>query len=311
MLTDLGKGSGRSVHGLNLVEALAACEELLVRFGGHELAAGLTIRRSNIDEFRQRINAYAREKLEDDMLCVSLDADCEVEMQELTMQLAKELDALEPFGICNPVPNFVLKNVRIARIIPMGGGRHTKLIVEKDHMTMNAIWFGVNPSELPFESTDPIDILFQLNVNEYQNITSLQMVVQDVRVNSDYEAAYQHQTLRYEEIRNGAFFVESEQILPTREDFVPVYKFLRKEFYNGHTVFSMRYLLGAIREITDSPMNYIKLKLIIRIMQELQLCEVDEPANDEYIFAFQFKTTKTNIEKSSILRKLKTQLRKA
>ena len=72
----------------------------------------------------------------------------------------------------------------------------------------------------------------------------------------------------------------------------------------------MRYLLGAIREITDSPMNYIKLKLIIRIMQELQLCEVDEPANDEYIFAFQFKTTKTNIEKSSILRKLKTQLRK-
>ena len=311
MMTDLGKGSGRSVHGMNLVEALAACEDLLVRFGGHELAAGLTIRRACIDEFRQRINEYARTKLDDEMLCVSLDVDCEVKMNELTMQLARELDRLEPFGIANPVPNFSLKNARIVKTIPMGGGRHTKLIVEKDGLTMNAIWFGMNPTELPFETTDPIDILFQLNVNEYQNITSLQMVVQDARVNTEYESAYCAQLSRYEEIRNGESFDETECVLPTRDDFVPIYKFLRKEFYNGHTVFSMRRLLGLLRGIDGEGINYIKLKFIIRIMQELQLCEVDEPAPDEYIFAFQFKTAKTNIEKSSILRKLKTQLRKA
>lgn len=310
-LTDIGKGSGRSVRGMNLVDALSHCEDLLVRFGGHELAAGLSIRRSNIDEFRKRINDYARTQLDDEQLCVSLDADCEVEMKELTMRLAKELDYLEPYGISNPIPNFVLSNVKIVRIIPMSGGRHTKLIVEKDGITMNAIWFGVNTSELPFDATDPVDILFQLSINEYQNTTSLQMIVQDIRVTPEYEEAYLNQIARYEEIKNGDTFDETEDVLPTRADFVPVYKTLRKEFYNGHNVFSTRRLIGMIKNPDGTSMHYAKLKFIIRIMQELQLCEVEELTSDFYMFAFQFQTTKTNIEKSSILRKLKTQLRKS
>ena len=309
-LNDIGKGSGRSIRGLNLVEALADSSDLLVRFGGHELAAGLTITRCNIDAFRKKINEYAVSKLDEDALCLSLDADCEVEMHELTMRLATELDRLEPFGIANPVPNFILKNARIARVIPMGGGKHTKLIIEKDGISMVAIWFGKNSTELPVESVDTVDVLFQLNVNEYQNVTSLQMIVQDIRVSASYEQAYQTQILRYKEIAEGGSYDESENILPTREDFVPIYKLLRKEYYNGHTVFPMRRLWGIFNSEIGMNVTYSKLKYIIRIMQELQLCEVDEPAPDEYIFAFRFQTSKTNIEKSSILRKLKMQLRK-
>jgi single-stranded-DNA-specific exonuclease len=129
---DLGKGSGRSIKGLNLVEALANSEEYLARFGGHELAAGLTIRRGNIDAFRKRINQYAHEQLTDDMLCISVEADCEVQMSELTLALAQEIDKLEPFGTSNPVPNFVLRDTTLLRVIPMGNGKHTKLILEKD-----------------------------------------------------------------------------------------------------------------------------------------------------------------------------------
>ncbi len=309
-LNDIGKGSGRSVRGMNLVEALADSSELLVRFGGHELAAGLTVTRGNIDAFRKKINAYAISKLDDDMLCVSLDADCEVNIHELTMKLASELERLEPFGISNPVPNFLLRDAKITRVIPMGGGKHTKLVVEKDGISMTAIWFGMNSTELPVESVDTVDILFQLNVNEFQNVTSLQMIVQDIRVSPAYEMDCQAQMARYREIYNGDLYDESENILPTREDFIPVYKYLRKEFYNGHTVFSMRRLLGIFQTSHGSQMNYTKLKYMIRIMQELRLCEVEEPAEDEYIFAFRFQTGKTNIEKSSILRKLKTQLRK-
>ena len=79
---DMGKGSGRSIKGLNLVEALDHCKDLLVRFGGHELAAGLTVMRCNIDEFRKRINDYARENLTEDLSCIRYMADCELNCDE-------------------------------------------------------------------------------------------------------------------------------------------------------------------------------------------------------------------------------------
>jgi len=307
---DTGKGSGRSIKGMNLVDALSACQDLLVRFGGHELAAGLTVRRCMIDDFRRRINQYAAQHLNDGQLCVSLDADCEVNMRDLTMKLADEISLLEPFGVSNPVPNFVLTDAKLIRIIPMGGGKHTKLIVEKDDIEMTAVWFNVNPTKLPFEPLDKIDLLFQLNVNEFQNITSLQMLVQDIRLSHEFSDAYATAQNRYEEIRHGADFGEEEAVLPDRDDIALVYTLLRKEFRCGHTVFSMRRILSMLRGQGIDRIGYIKLKFIIRIMQELKICGVIEPSPDQYVFEFYFHTSKTNIEKSSILHRLKLQMRR-
>jgi hypothetical protein len=89
-----------------------------------------------------------------------------------------------------------------------------------------------------------------------------------------------------------------------------VYTLLRHEFRNGHTVFSMRRILSMLRDHGAEHIGYVKLKFIIRIMQELQICGITEPGEDRYVFDFYFHTSKTNIEKSSILRKLKGQLRK-
>lgn len=310
MQNDVGKGSGRSIKGMNLVEALMDSEELLVRFGGHELAAGLSILRCNIDAFRRKINRYAARHLSDDMLCVSIDADCEVGIHDLSMSLAQEIAAMEPFGISNPVPNFVLRDARVLRVIPMGNGKHSKLIVEKDGVEMTAVWFGVTPAQMDFELGDTVDMLFQLNINEYQNITSLQMLVQDMRISETYERDYNAQISRYEEIRGGAEYTENEAVLPCRDDLAVVYTALRREFRAGHTVFPMKRLLSMLRNGGAGHINYIKLKFMIRIMQELQICDITEPVPDTYLFEFQYQTTKTNIEKSSILRKLKSQQRK-
>ena len=310
MQNDVGKGSGRSIKGMNLVEALMDSEELLVRFGGHELAAGLSILRCNIDAFRRKINRYAARHLSDDMLCVSIDADCEVGIHDLSMSLAQEIAAMEPFGISNPVPNFVLRDARVLRVIPMGNGKHSKLIVEKDGVEMTAVWFGVTPAQMDFELGDTVDMLFQLNINEYQNITSLQMLVQDMRISETYERDYNAQISRYEEIRGGAEYTEDEAVLPCRDDLAVVYTALRREFRAGHTVFPMKRLLSMLRNGGAGHINYIKLKFMIRIMQELQICDITEPVLDTYLFEFQYQTTKTNIEKSSILRKLKSQQRK-
>ena len=308
---DIGKGSGRSIKGMNLVEALTDSESLLVRFGGHELAAGLSIRRCYIDDFRRRINRYAAEHLTEEALCVSIDADCEVEMGELSMRLAQEIAAMEPFGISNPIPNFVLRDARVVRVIPMGGGKHTRLIVEKDGVEMTAVWFGASAADLPYEMGEQVDILFQLNVNEFRNVTSLQMIVQDMKYAERFETVYTKEVARYEEIRAGGEFSETENVLPSRDDIAIVYTALRREFRAGRTVFSMRRLLAMLQGVEGGDIGYVKLKFIIRIMQELQICGVTETDPDTYVFEFQYQTAKTNIEKSSILRKLKTQMRKA
>ena len=128
------------------------------------------------------------------------------------------------------------------------------------------------------------------------------------RGETDFEKIYEAQLLRYEEIRNGAAFDPSENVLPSRDDLALVFSTMRKEYRAGHTMFSIRRILAILSE-TD--INYIKLKFIIRIMQELQVCEVTETSKDRYLFGFGYKAEKTNIEKSSILRKLRSQLRKA
>lgn len=306
---DLGKGSGRSIKGLNLVEALADCEEHLARFGGHELAAGLTIRRGNIDAFRKQINQYAHKQLSEDMLCISIDADCEVKMSELTLALAQEIDKLEPFGTSNPVPNFVLRDASLVRIIPMGNGKHTKLILEKDGISMVAVWFGTEYTAIPFEIGDRVDAMFQLNINEFQNVTSLQMIVQDIQLSQTYEESFKDAWERYEEIRAGAPITVEEDVIPTRDDMACVYTLLRREHQIGHTYFPIRRILSMVNQ-QGITIGYYKLKTIIRIMQELNICEITEPVRDCFVFDFYFNPTKTSIEKSSVLKKLKLQLYK-
>ena len=310
-MSDLGKGSGRSVKGLNLVEALTACEDLLVRFGGHELAAGLTVQRCNVDAFRNRINQYAKEQLGEEPLCVTLDADCEVEVSDLSMSLAQEIATLEPFGVSNPVPVFVLKDARLVRVIPMGGGKHVKLILEKDGVELSAVWFGMNALRLPFEPTEEVDVMFQLNINEFQNNVSLQLLVQDMRLSENFDHHYRDQKSLYERIWQGETFSSEDSIVPTRDDVATVYKFLRREYRNGHSVFSLRRILSHLRACGVIEIGYVKLKFIVRIIQELSLCGVTETDVDHYVFEFYDVTAKTNLEKSSILHKLKKQLRKA
>ena len=308
--SDVGKGSGRSIKGLNLVDALTACEDLLLRFGGHELAAGLMVRRKDVEELRHRLNAYATEHLRDEDLVASVEVDCEVEMKELTMRLAEEIGNLEPFGTANPTPSFVLRKVSVQKLQPMGGGKHLRMIVEKDGISMSAVWFGKSVSELPFEPTDRIDLLFQLNVNEYQGVCSLQMVLQDAKLAMDDQNAYLQEKKRYEEILRGDPFDEAEDILPDREDIAQVYRFLRRESELGHTSVPMRRLLANLRLHGTRHFSYAKAKMTVRVLQELQLCNYTEPVTDHFIFEIYRQPVKTNLEKSAILHKLKSQMRK-
>lgn len=303
---DVGKGSGRSIKGMNLVDAMNSCEDLLCKFGGHELAAGLTIERDKIPEFTRRINEYAKSVLTEDKLTIRLEADCELSLSDVTMPLAKEITKLEPFGVSNATPQFIIRDATVDRIVPISAGKHTKLTVSGDGVpAMTAMYFGMNRMKFDVMEGEKVDILCSVDINDFMNVQSVQLIVQDCRLSENSVAKCEEEKRRYAEIRAGGAFSESENVIPKREDFVKVYTTISIEWRNGRSTLSTRELLLMLGE--KSGIGYIKLKNILLILYELKICGVEEVFDDTYKFDIYFNPTKTAIEKSSILKTLKGQ----
>ncbi len=308
---DIGKGSGRSVKGLNLVDALQDSRDLLVRFGGHELAAGLTVRRADIPAFRRRINEYAAARLTEEMTAVRYEADCEVAASELSMTVAEELSRLEPFGVGNPTPLFVLRNAALHKMIPLGGGKHTKLVLYADGQMFNAIWFGMSTVRLPVAVGDTVDVLFQLNINDYQGVRSLQLIVQDLRPALSLLHAHRAQRARLSAVLDGAPISPTEHIVPSRDDIACVFTVLRRDARLGNTTVTERRLLEEISETpygTANPIGAVKLHLILRILGEMGVAAVREPEEGIFLFDINFDAPKTSVEVSPLMQSLRRQM---
>ncbi len=304
---DLGKGSGRSIKGMNLFEALTACEDLLVKFGGHELAAGLTVERGRLDEFRARINAYAAAHLPPEGLSVAVEADCEISLNEVNIPLAEELSLLEPFGVSNPTPQFVLRDLRVDRITELSGGKHLKLLVSSGDVSLTALLFSTPRSRFEFCEGARVDLLCTVDVNEFRDVKTVQLIVQDFRAAEGYLAARESAKKRYLQVRGGATFGMEEDLIPERSDFAHVYTVLRREFRAGKANFDEFELLSVVNAEAPKPICYVKLKYILEVFHELRICGVEECGAGVYRFDIYFNASKTNIEKSSILKKLKSQ----
>ena len=197
---DVGKGSGRSVKGMNLVDALDHCKEHLIQFGGHELAAGLSVMRCNIDDFRKKINDYARENFSDDLFVMKYEADCEILPEELSMDIVDEISLLEPFGVANQTPTFIVNDLRLEKAITMGNGRHSKLMLSSNGRSYTAVCFGVPATSLDAYFGERIDVLCQLAINEFRGQKSLQLIIQDIRLNPHLQSKYEREKIRYLEI---------------------------------------------------------------------------------------------------------------
>jgi single-stranded-DNA-specific exonuclease len=181
---EIGKGSCRSIKGFNLFEALEDCKELLIKYGGHSLAAGLTISIESIKEFREKINTYARERRTEDDLVTFIEADCEITPNDITIESAKALNILEPYGVGNATPIFLLKGSKIVNIISLSEGKHTKLIIENKKQ-INALCFGKGYHDFVFSKGDYVDVLFNLDVNSFRGSESVQLIVKDICLTKD------------------------------------------------------------------------------------------------------------------------------
>lgn len=305
--SDVGKGSGRSVKGMNLVEALNHCSDLLVKYGGHELAAGLSIERGKLEEFTQRINDFARGCFDGREPESSVSADCTLEASDVSMAQATELYKLEPFGVSNPMPVFVMFGMKVYSIGGVGGGKHTRLSLSKDSLVVCAMCFRKSPAELDLYEGDTVDVLFNLDINEYQNTRSLQFIVKDISLSDEIQQAEIEERRQYELINGGSYSGGCpSEVVPDRADFAALYSMLRRQVRGGRDTFSARGLCRML-ETEGAPCGYIKVKYMLRVFQELNILGVDETDAEceTYRFKYIYVKTKADLDKSGILRKLK------
>ncbi len=172
------RGSGRSIAGFDLAGALGGCGDLLVRHGGHAMAAGVTIEPENITRFRERLNQAARSALQPEALRPSLRLDSEVCLDDITPGLLESFDRLRPYGNGNPAPYFLARGVSQQRPAQRMGHekQHAKLWVTNGSAVREAVWWGAGAESLP---TGTLDLAFEPSMNHYNGRSAPQLKVLD------------------------------------------------------------------------------------------------------------------------------------
>ncbi len=306
---DVGKGSGRSVKGMNLVDALVHAGDHLVKFGGHELAAGLSVTRGELPAFREALWEYAESALTEGDLQPTAEYDCTLSPADVSMKLVEELQLLEPYGIANAQPVFVMNELRVQEAAPVSGGKHTRFVFRGENGQFQGIFFGASLTELNLFIGDSVDVLFQLDINEWNGRRSVQFIVRDIRLSLAVSAPENADRDEFERIWAGGEFTAEDDVIPSRDDFAAVYQLVRRSVRNGCDTLSHRAILSHLTSEGVSGIGYVKLKVIIRVLQEMNLLGITENASEQYAFRLRYSDKKVDLDKSTILRKLRSHQR--
>lgn len=260
------KGSGRSVEGFSLFDAVSACSELLEKFGGHPMAAGINLKAENIPLFREKINEYAKEAVAE-MPAPVLRLDCKLNPASLSVQMPAQLQLLEPFGTGNPCPLFGLYGMELVEIVPVGGGNHLRLVCRRGGASVTCMKFGMRAEEFPFLPGSVLDLAVSLEQREFRGESQLTVLVKDLKLSALDSELCIHSYRVYEKYRRGEHMQQQEAriLAPTRDDLAMLYRMLvaRKE-----TPFPIQALLGTL---DLKRFNLGKLLLCLEALEERKL----------------------------------------
>lgn len=177
---NIAKGSGRSVPGFDLYEGLAKCGDLLEKYGGHSMAVGLTLKKENLENFKERFEQIAKEKNIKELVPI-IYIDDELKLKDINMDLVKSISILEPFGEANKVPLFLIRNLKIDSIRALSEGRHLKLTLRDENFVINAIGFELGYLAEEYRIGDRIDVVGTLEINSFNGFSSIQINMKDIR----------------------------------------------------------------------------------------------------------------------------------
>lgn len=179
---DEAKGSGRSVNGYNLFEALENCSDILEKFGGHELAAGLSVKTENIDKFREKINSYVPKRSEETSSIPTVNIDAAIKATYISNETVDDINKLQPFGVDNPAPIFATKGIKIHRISTMSENKHLRMTLLKDGKYLDTVGFGMGEYYNYFKEGDIVDVAFGLSINDYKGFHNVQLILKDIKL---------------------------------------------------------------------------------------------------------------------------------
>ena len=176
---DLGKGSGRSIPGFDLYEALTECKESINRFGGHAMAVGINVKKDKLEEFKEKLEQISKEKNIEEIVPI-LKIDAQISLDEINKEMVNSLKKLEPFGEENKNPLFVFKNLKIDSIRALSEGKHLKLTLKDNKNIVNAIGFNLGDFANEYRIGDKIDVVGNLEINSFNGVDNIQINIKDL-----------------------------------------------------------------------------------------------------------------------------------
>ena len=299
-----GKGSCRSFAGFNLFAALEHCAPLLEGFGGHALAAGFTIREENIPAFTAAMNDYVSAATGGREMVSVLDVDGELDDPGLlTLEGVEGLDLLEPYGAGNPKPVFSLSGCLISAMSGVGGGRHLKLKLSAGGRSLDAIFFSATAAEAGVEVGDRVDVAFTPQINEYRGWRSVQLQLCDLR---PALTRAQAERALYEKFRRGEALTrqEAESLLPTREEFVVLWRYLKGHANQAPLDATAPRLARSIARSAGRRETVMRTLVCLEVFDERGLIRM-ERTTDHLHIALRPVEGKVDLDDSSILRALR------
>ena len=222
-----GKGSGRSVQGFNLHACIGSCADLLVRFGGHAMAAGLSVREENLPELRRRLNEWAARECPV-LHTPPLTCDLSIHLDRITVESVRRLEQLAPYGADNPTPVFLLEKAVVEGVYPVSEGKHSRLRLRQGNASIYAVWFGMRPEQLPYTQGDVVDAALNLSVYEAPRGAQLSGRILELHPAGLGTTASQQAALVQALRRGTPLTAEQKQtVAPARSDIVAVYRELQ------------------------------------------------------------------------------------
>ena len=277
------KSSGRSVEGLNLFDALGHCSDILEKFGGHAYAAGFSIKEEYIPELDRRLNEFANQcNFEEKLPQILIDS--KITVDDITAATIRKTEVLAPYGAGNKVPVFALMGARIVDVKTLSDGKHCRLLVESEKRLVEAIAFGAGSMAAEYFVGDVVDIAGELNINLYNGQVRLQIIVSGIRIS----------------------YKEAADILPDRNDFVDIYKYLRRR---GNLSEELANLSGIFTETFGRRILRDKIINVLRVFKDLDILNFNKLGDVIQITLLETeKGKKVSIDKSEEYQRIKKEI---
>ncbi len=253
-------GSGRSFSGFNLYNAINSCADILLKYGGHELAAGISVSSDKVDIFRKKINQYAASL---PTAVPHLDIDFRLNPAGMSVDMAFAIKSLEPFGLGNPTPIFGIFGVCLEKITAIGSRRHLKLLCRKNGNAFQALLFGVTPEQFCFVVGDTLDLAVTLDINLYQGQHTLSVQVKAIKISNAINDAYFESRQQYDDFISGNV-IDYARVFPDRTQVGSIYKMINASPINAN----------RLKHI-DTGISYAKTQIAVTALCELGLISLN------------------------------------